>query len=61
MGCSKEQSDGKGYLFNYTMMENPQNLDPQIATDTNSITIIQNTFTGLMVEDEDGNLSNGVT
>ncbi len=42
-------------------MENPQNLDPQIATDTNSITVIQNTFTGLMVENENGELSYGVT
>lgn len=59
-GCEKEQSSGKGYLFNYTMMTNPQNLDPQVTTDSNSITIINNTFTGLMQEDSNGNLSCGV-
>lgn len=58
--CEKEQSDGKGYLFNYTMTSNPQNLDPQIATDSNSITVIKNTFTGLMTEDETGNITFGV-
>ncbi|MGN1411865.1 MAG: peptide ABC transporter substrate-binding protein [Oscillospiraceae bacterium] len=60
VSCEKKQSDGKGYLFNYTMMENPQNLDPQIATDSNSITVIKNTFTGLMTEDENGNIVYGV-
>lgn len=60
VSCEKKQPDGKGYLFNYTMMENPQNLDPQIATDSNSITVIKNTFTGLMTEDENGNIVYGV-
>lgn len=60
MGCEKEQSDGRGYLFNYTMTQNPQNLDPQIATDSNSITVIDNTFTGLMTKDIDGNIVCGV-
>ncbi len=60
MGCEEEQSDGKGYLFNYTMMQNPQNLDPQIATDSNSITVIDNTFTGLMTKDDDNNIVCGV-
>ena len=59
-GCEKKQSDGTGYLFNYTMMENPQNLDPQIATDSNSITVIKNSFTGLMTENQDGDLIYGV-
>ncbi len=60
VGCEKELSDGTGYLFNYTMLENPQNLDPQIATDSNSITVIKNSFTGLMTEDSQGNIICGV-
>jgi oligopeptide transport system substrate-binding protein len=60
VGCEKELSDGTGYLFNYTMLENPQNLDPQIATDSNSITVIKNSFTGLMTEDSQGNIVCGV-
>ena len=59
-GCSKEVSDGKGYLFNYTMMKNPQNLDPQIATDSNSITIINSIFTGLMEQTSNGTLDYGI-
>ncbi|MEE7583476.1 MAG: ABC transporter substrate-binding protein [Oscillospiraceae bacterium] len=59
-GCGKEQSDGKGYLFKYTMVQNPQNLDPQIAVDSNSITVISNTYTGLMTKDINGNVVCGV-
>jgi len=43
-GCSKEEDDGSGYTFTYTLHGNPQNLDPQLATDRSSLMVIKNMF-----------------
>ena len=47
-GCSEDVSDGAGRYFTYTLTANPQNLDPQLAEDEASLTLIKNTFTGLV-------------
>lgn len=57
--CSDEQPDGRNYSFSYALSENPQNLDPQLAADSNSLTIIENMFEGLTSTDENGNLTYG--
>ena len=59
-GCTnpfkKDDSDGSGYLFTYTLIGNPQNLDPQSATDKSSKIILRNMMQGLMEEDENGQI-----
>lgn len=42
------------------MVGNPESLDPQYASDTSSMTVIGNLFTGLVTMDDNGILSNGV-
>lgn len=59
-GCSHDESDGSGYLFNCTLLGNPQNLDPQMATDTSSFTIIKNMYSGLLKLDANGILINDI-
>ena len=59
-GCSETQSDGADYIFDYAMVGNPESLDPQYASDTSSMTVIGNLFTGLVTMDDNGILSNGV-
>jgi len=59
-GCSKEEDDGSGYTFTYTLHGNPQNLDPQLATDRSSLMVIKNMFLGLMTFDAEGELTCGV-
>ena len=63
-GCTspfqKEESDGSGYLFTYTLLGNPENLDPLLATDASSKLILRNMMQGLLEENPDGTLSNGV-
>lgn len=58
-GCSENQSDGADYTFDYAMVGNPESLDPQYASDTSSMTVIGNLFTGLVTMDDSGVLSNG--
>lgn len=58
VGC--EQDDGSNYAFSYSLTAEPKNLDPQVATDNNSLLVIKNTFEGLMRIDPAGNLINGV-
>lgn len=54
-GCSeKSEDDGSGHSFVYTLLNNPQNLDPQLATDRSSIMIIKNMFSGLMTISSEG-------
>ncbi|MBE6841779.1 MAG: hypothetical protein E7510_02980 [Ruminococcus sp.] len=55
-----EEKDGAGYSFTYTLHGNPQNLDPQLATDKSSLMIIKNMFSGLMRYDNEGNLAGNV-
>lgn len=58
-GCGEDESSGLDYAFNYGLCANPQNLDPQLAEDEASLTIIQNTFEGLVGYDENGILQYG--
>lgn len=47
-GCNDdEEKDGAGYSFTYTLHGNPQNLDPQLATDKSSLMIIKICSQGL--------------
>lgn len=55
MGNSKED-DGSGYLFRCSIEGNPENLDPQLAQDKSSLTVIANMFSGLMRYNEQGQL-----
>mgnify|MGYP002517316091 FL=1 len=57
--CGDEPSDGRNYSFSYALSENPQNLDPQLAADSNSLTIIENMFEGLTATDENGAVAYG--
>ena len=60
MPFQKNESDGSGYLFTYTLTENPDNLDPQIASNTAAFTILRNMMQGLLEEQPDGTLTYGV-
>lgn len=55
------EKDGKGYIFGYDISSNPQTLDPQSATDSSSLMLIDNIFEGLLKMNEDGSIVNGVT
>lgn len=57
--CSGETS-GRDYAFSYSLTSNPKNLDPQMATDNNSLMVIKNVFEGLMRVGPDGELIAGV-
>ncbi len=57
--CS-EDTGGRDYAFSYSLTSNPKNLDPQMASDNNSLMIIKNIFEGLMRVGPDGELINGV-
>lgn len=59
-GCSETKSTGSDFTFDYAMVGNPESLDPQYASDTSSMTVIGNLFTGLFTMDDNGVLSNGV-
>lgn len=61
VGCREDDvlSDGADYSFTYTLTSNPANLDPQLATDEESLMIIQNMFQGLMAYNENGELTTG--
>ena len=53
-------NNGEGYAFSYSLTSNPKNLDPQVATDNNSLLVLRNMFEGLMRLDKNGDLINGV-
>ncbi len=57
-GC--DDDDGSDYAFSYSLTAEPKNLDPQVATDNNSLLVIKNTFEGLMRIGPNGELINGV-
>ena len=57
-GCEKPKSDGANFSFDYAMLGHPESLDPQIATDENSLMVIGNIYTGLLERDDDGGLKN---
>lgn len=50
--CGDE--DGSGYIFKYTLLSDPENLDPQMATDLSSLNVIGNMFMGLLVQNASG-------
>lgn len=52
--------EDEGELFKYDIDANPVNLDPQSASDYNSLLVIQNIFEGLLTYTEDGKLTEGV-
>lgn len=52
-----EEDDGSGHTFKYNLASNPQNLDPQLADDEESIIVIENMMSGLVKKNSDGSLS----
>ncbi|MBE6754408.1 MAG: peptide ABC transporter substrate-binding protein [Ruminococcaceae bacterium] len=58
-GC-QETTDGSDHGFSYSLTANPRNLDPQMASDNNSLLVIKNLFEGLMRIGADGELIYGV-
>lgn len=53
-GC--EEDDGSGHTFKYNLSSNPQNLDPQLASDGSSIMVIENIMSGLVKKSSDGSI-----
>ncbi len=53
-GCSKTEDTGTGYLFTYTISENPGCLDPQYSDSPNAAVVIANTMEGLLRFDSSG-------
>jgi len=51
-GCEKQDISGKGFRF--PLLTEPRQLDPQVATDSASITLIASLFEGLARLDETG-------
>lgn len=60
-GCDKQKPEGANYSFDYALPGNPESLDPQFASDKNSMTVIGNLFSGLMKMDDSGVISNDIT
>lgn len=58
-GCGGS-GDATGKLMSYSLTDDPQSLDPQVASDYNSMLVIQNVYEGLLTKEEDGKLSEGV-
>ncbi len=52
--CSDE--DGSGHTFRYTLLSDPQNLDPQMAEDLSSLNVISNIYTGLLRQTQTGGI-----
>lgn len=52
-GCS---DSGTGEVISYSLTANPKNLDPQTATGTDALLLVDNIFEGLYKKDADGNL-----
>lgn len=52
----KPQGDGSGHMYNASLLNNPQSLDPQYANDESSNTVITNLYSGLMRFDGNGNI-----
>lgn len=60
--CGEDENviKGAGHSFSYTLVGNPDTLDPQLAENASAMTVLCNLFEGLLVLDADGNLQNGV-
>lgn len=50
---------GEETAFAYDIAQEPKNLDPQLATDSASLLVLQNTMEGLMSYDQNGGLTMG--
>lgn len=53
---NNDRGDGKGHMYDISVLGNPESLDPQYATDSASNTIIKNLYSGLMTTDSNGNI-----
>ncbi len=53
---NNDRGDGKGHMYDVSVLGNPESLDPQYATDSASNTIIKNLYSGLMTTDSNGNI-----
>ncbi len=60
LGACSGESGGVGYKFSFSLSANPRNLDPQMASDNNSLMVIRNIYEGLMRTDSTGDLISGV-
>ncbi len=60
MGACSGEANGVGYKFSFSLSANPRNLDPQMASDNNSLMVIRNIYEGLMRTDSTGDLISGV-
>jgi len=56
-GCSQK---GVGETFTFDLSALPKNLDPQMASDNASLTVVGNIFEGLLVKEADGDIVPGV-
>jgi len=54
------EKDGADCLFRYSLSQDPKNLDPQLATDTPSLVVIENLFEGLLKTTSKGTITEGV-
>ena len=52
--------DGTGHIFRIAIPKNPENLDPQLASDEESVMISKNLYKGLMEIDGSGRLSTAI-
>ncbi len=61
-GCGDDENviKGAGHSFSYTLVGNPDTLDPQLAENASAMTVLSNLFEGLLVLDAEGKLQNGV-
>ena len=61
-GCGDDENivKGAGHSFSYTLVGNPDTLDPQLATNASAKTVLANLFEGLLVLDGNGSIQNGV-
>lgn len=55
--CSLFENDGSGHTFKIALDGDPENLDPQIAVDVNSISVAKNMFARLVRCDSNGKIS----
>lgn len=54
------EKTGAGHSFSYTLVGNPDTLDPQLAVSTSAKTVLANLFEGLFTIGNDGSLQNGL-
>ncbi len=61
-GCGEDENviKGAGHSFSYTLVGNPDTLDPQLAVNASAQTVLCNLFEGLLVTGADGSIRNGV-